>query len=448
MKPQGQTCDDLLPGGRTAPPAAHSLAAPDNDEIDALSERLTTLAARITATNAGTRGINLPSWPLAEYLPSLSHAPPGPAAPGRQNPPPLNSDADGRLWPQLPVPPQPPANVPEYKLLKAKLAEQTEELAQRHAQIADLSDIQQAQAGDLQLTRDHIIRLNNTIAELQRQNSERDIEIAGHAQKRIQAENENVELRALLDAALKSSAQLSQRLLDTEIVLNDRIVDVTAGQETIERLSAELAATQLQAQQMVAAARTESREAIAAAQAKTDSAIAAARSEIGIKVAAAEEKTTRIFSEDRQLQSQRHDQRVNALQNRIAECDRQAKLFERAYAELAGCCDGLSNKVDVLQGLREQAGKTIQAQREQIEFLETMMKVERQNAEATIQEMIAEFQREQKRIQAREQASAEIRKNIVQLLPKLLEQRRTNAATMAAAEGEPETAEPCAQQVA
>jgi DNA-directed RNA polymerase subunit F len=97
--------------------------------------------------------------------------------------------------------------------------------------------------------------------------------------------------------------------------------------------------------------------------------------------------------------------------------------LKKAHAELAARCDGLSKKVTSLEDTQQNVQETIKSQAEYLEFLETVLRVEREASEAKINELTGEFQRERLQLHAKEQASAEIRKNIVQLLPKLAERR-------------------------
>lgn len=382
-------------------------ATQSSSELDALSERLTTLADQINTTNAARRSDRSPAKPLAGYLQTLMRQPSEnkknksavktDGSENSQSPRNTTSaaeavsdfDTEGRLWPTLPTPKQ-----NRSLSLEAKLEEQSAELAERYVQIADLCNIQQTQASDLRMACEQIEVLSKTIGELREQIAERDDEIAAAMEKLNQAASENSDLQMRLNAERHTTVELSQRLLECEVSFNDRLVDITAGQETIERLRADLATAQ---------------------------------AAIPKAAAAAKEKADHFHNQERDLQTARSDRRVGELQARVVESEQRAEKIEKVYAELIVCCNSLSKKVAALEETKAEADTTIKAQAEQIEFLETITKIERQNAEATIKELVAEFQRDRQQLLDQEKASAEIRKNIVQLLPKLSARRNPPA---------------------
>ena len=97
--------------------------------------------------------------------------------------------------------------------------------------------------------------------------------------------------------------------------------------------------------------------------------------------------------------------------------------LERTHAERAVLFCTLTDKIAGLESDKDLAAETIGSQADQIEFLKRAVVIERQNAEATIKELATEFSREHAQLLARENAAAEIRKNIVQLLPRLIARR-------------------------
>lgn len=378
--------EPLLAGG----PAQGSSA------IDELSDRLVSLANQINQSNTARRS----SRP-AEFPPSLFRAParrPEPQAFAREalpsdgigivrEPPPL-LEADRRQWPQLPVPEV------DVQALKDRIDEQASELDRRNIEIAELCVQRQTQAGELKIARSEIETQRQSLAELQQIAAQHEVNAAAAAQKLIRAESEKAVLQTQFNEELATTTELSNRLLDIGVALNDKIVDIATHQDSIERLRAELAA---------ALAHTHR------------------------KVTEAEEKVDQRHCEERKLQVAGFEKRLAGAQALIAERDRQIETLEKAYAELAGCCDGLSRQIVALEDAQQQAGVALHSQSQHIDFLETMLNVERDNAQATLKALVAEFDRERQEIADRERQSAEFRKNIVLLLPKLAARRPAEA---------------------
>ena len=362
----------------------------DGDGIEALHLRLSSLADRITASNGPKRGEH--SLTLDEFLPTFLRVPEDdlrvPGAAG------LDVDPQGRRWPQLPTPPvavsakpEPkPAPKPDPKALTDKIAELTAELEHRYAQIAELTHIQQTQTGDLQIACSQLERLGTSNAELRHLAAERDAQLAAANQKLTRAENENRALRLRVEAERQTSAEMSERLLNAEAELNDMSVQAASHADAIERLNADVAAAKAEGERLVG-------EAV--------------------------EYGNRIHYDERKLLIAKFEKVVSDLLAKSAGDRHRIERTEKALAELAGCGDALSQKIIALEALRDHTGEVIHAQVGHIEFLETVAKVERDNAEATVRALIEEFRQECQRMQADEIASAEIRKNIVQLLPRL-----------------------------
>lgn len=377
--------------------------AADGGDIDELSHRLTTLADQINQSNSARRGNRAPGRPGDSYLPSLFKnltAPPAPQAtprepvfqvratpaveePGR-TPPPLSLEPDGRHWPQLPMPGV------DVRALEEKIETQAAEIDKREIEIAELYVLRQNQTNDLKVAHHEIETLRQSLAELQQLAAQHEMKSAAATQRFVRAESEKAVLQAQIDQELAVSAELTHRLLDVEAALNDKSVDVTAHQETVERLRIELAETRAQ----------------------TDR-----------QVAQAEEKVDRRHYDERKLQTASFEKKLAAAQALIDERDRKIETFEMAYAELAACCDGLSRQILALEDAQRQAAISVHSQSEYIIFLETTLKVERANSEATLKELAAQFEHEREKMQAREREAAEIRKNIVLLLPKLAARR-------------------------
>ena len=324
----------------------------DSDDIVPFSARLTELANRLAGARQSSR------------------------QPRRE------TDATGRVWPQLAMPPATQDKAPD-----AKPATQPDQVAERDLVIADLTGQQLAQAEELRNACAQIDHLIEMINALRHEGDSRDLDLATSAQRLIEAENDNADLQATLNAERQKSAALEQRLLEIESEFNDHQVGFTANRETADQLAREMAEM---------------------------------RVEVPKALAAAEVRAHRLFAEQLERLSERHEQQIDQLQTELAERERQTAHLEKTHAELAALFAALSGKIAGLEADKEQAAETIRRQAGQIEFLETTIKVERENADATIKELIAEFGRERERLLARDQDAAEIRKNIVQLLPQLM----------------------------
>jgi chromosome segregation ATPase len=441
--------------------AENELMAPlmpdDGGEIEKISDRLTTLAHKINDYNANRRG-NMPVGDLLpSFLTSLSkkpdvgrraeiaasrRLPQASQIDGAAVPPAFEIEPGDRIWPVLAKP-----DSAELRALENKIHEQAAELSRRHSEIADLTNLNQTQANELAtafgqidrlgeamdelrrqvadrnsladelrrchtqigeltsarqtqanemaLAREQIDRLDKALVEVQQMAAERENDVTETARKLIQSETEKVALKVQLGDERKQVNHLSLRLLNLEGTLNDRTTDLATSRETIEALMTELAS---------------------------------------VKAAADRRHTDTL----KQLRAD-FEKRVEDFHSRIDGRDRIIKNLEKSNFALACCCDELSKKASEISALQQHTCNTIEAQVDYIEFLETVTTVERENAEATIKELIAQFQSEREELLARENASAEIRKNIIQLLPVLAARR--NAAAEAKVEAQEEVQE-------
>lgn len=330
----------------------------------ALSVRLTNLAERICAANGTKSGKKSANKRASRVTPPHLHA-------------------DDRIWPPMSSFPEPPA-------AKARQQPYLEELSGRDFAVAGPGEQQAEQTEELRRACDQIDHLIATINALRLEADRRDIEIATATQKQIEADSEISELKAALAAERQKTTALSQRLLEVESTLNDRLVDFTIHRDTADRLSNELIL-----------ARTEAPKALAAV----------------------EVRAHRLFAEQVARITERHELEVQELRSALAGRNQDNDRLERAQAEHAMLFCALSDKIAGLETEKQRATEAIHAQAGQIEFIETAAVIERQNAEATIKTLAAEFGREREQLLARENAAAEIRKNIVQLLPRLIARR-------------------------
>jgi hypothetical protein len=297
------------------------------------------------------------------------------------NPP---ADPDGRRWPTLPAVPGAPV-----KALENTLAEQSAELAFRCAQIADLCNIRQQQATELQIACDEIERLCASIASLEATVSQCESDTAAAMQNLLHSEKEKMALRTLLESAQQDSSNALRRLLQAETELNDKELAIASALERIEELRGELAI----------------------------------KPEESSRIAAAVEEANQRHRTELNRRSMHFEEQIKKFEGMIADRETEIKKLqaERAKAEMRS--DDLAKTISVLESEQKQAQEKIESRASHIDFLETVLKVEREQSEEKLAQLAAELERARLQHSAAERATAEIRKDIVLLLPKLAARR-------------------------
>ena len=124
-------------------------------------------------------------------------------------------EADGRVWPEVPVP------INQTSALEKKIADQAIELNQRNAQIADLSNIQQQQTTVINDGCEQIDRLSRLVISLQDALNQEETECRSATEKLIALSSENDILRTRFDASLNETTELSKRLQSAEVELHE-----------------------------------------------------------------------------------------------------------------------------------------------------------------------------------------------------------------------------------
>jgi tropomyosin len=307
-----------------------------------------------------------------------------PGKPGvvRQADPPV--DPDGRRWPKLPPVPAAPV-----KALENTLAEQSAELALRCAQIADLCNIRQQQATELQIACDEIERLCGSIAELQATVADRESDTAAAMKNLLHSEKEKMELRTKLEKAQQDSAGALRRLLDAETELNDKELAIASALERIEELKEQLA---------IKPEETE-------------------------RTAAAVEEANQRHRSELNRRSMHFEEQIKKFESMIADRDTEIKNLQMECAKADMRNDDLARTIASLESDRQQAQEKIDSRASHVEFLETVLKVEREESEQKIADLTVELERARLKHSAAERATAEMRKDIVLLLPKLAARR-------------------------
>jgi hypothetical protein len=293
---------------------------------------------------------------------------------------------DERPWPTLEVP-----HKPGPSPLEKKAADQERELALRCTQVADLYDLQERQAAELQIAYAEIERLNAAFAELQETATEHATKSAERKKSNTALYQENALLRTKLDKALDDAADLSKEMLRVETLFNDRELVITSTLEQADLLKAELAAANIEIGRLTAAVGE-------ADQLRQDD---------------ANRKTAIIDELNRKIESLFVDHGI------------QLKTRDK----LAKRCDDIAKSAAALESANEEATNKLVAQAEHTAFLETVLRVERETAESRIKELTEQLEQERLHRTATEQVSAAMRQEMAALLRQFATRRHLQDAS-------------------
>jgi chromosome segregation ATPase len=294
-----------------------------------------------------------------------------PAPRGRAVPPAI--DLDERPWPTLDVPPKQGPSP-----LERKVAEQERELALRCTQVADLYNLQERLQAELQVAHDEIERLNATSADIQETATHHAIAAAERKKAVTALYQENAVLRGKLDKAHDEAADLSRQMLTIETMFNDREMVITTALEQADLLKAELsAATDEKAQ-----------------------------------LSAALDEANRRHQDDTARQAAAIEDLNRKLESLFVDNGIQLKTRDK----LAKRCDELTKTSVALESERQEAKSRLATQSEHTRFLETVLRVERETAEARIKELTEKLEHEHAQRAAADDASAVMRREMAALL--------------------------------
>ena len=274
-------------------------------------------------------------------------------------------------------------------VLENTVTEQSADLTLCRAQIADLCNIRNQQAAELQAAQNETERLTESVAALQETAIERESEAAAAMHKLRLSDNDRLALRAQLDDALNYSTELSQRLLEVNMLLNDKETAVASTQEQFDRLNEAFTETQ-----------AEKRE-----------------------LAALIEELKHRHRNELNDQRARFEGVLGRIKIVVAKRDQEIKRLEKAHSNLAGRYDGLVKSVGALESKQQQMQAKIDSRTGLIELLESQLRAERETAERQIDESNAALQRVRSEHAVAERALEEICKDIALLLPELAVRR-------------------------
>jgi chromosome segregation ATPase len=291
-------------------------------------------------------------------------------------------DSQGRRWPRLMTVPRNP--VTELENTVAKLSA---ELTQRSIQVADIYNLQQQQAGDLLIACDEIDRLSKSIGTLQHTITHLENDAVTSAKKLAQLDQENINLQQQLDKSLNESGALLQRLLRAETTLNEKELAIVSAQERYAQMRAEFTAAQTGA----------------------------------LRAATSVDEVNERHLNELNRQSSQFKGQIRKIEDMAAVQSGHVQNLEVSRAALSNRCDDLCKTLDAFESDKKNTREKFESQA--VEVLEVLLKVERESAENRISELTAELDRERIANLNTERASAEIRRNMLVLLPKLAELR-------------------------
>lgn len=390
----------------------HDKSAGNPPDIDELSARLAALANRIDTLNGGRRPQRLRGSPAEPRGPSFIERvlapepeairPAGtpPLAPAvtvhRDIPATVQREAEERSWPRLPVPGE-DAETPRGPDLAEQVMAQSAALREHEHRIDELTSIRDRQAQELRDTREHLERQALAIKSLRQLTGERDSEIAELTRRLMESEADKVALESQLASALRDASNASARLEAREGALSHRAADLAEAEQLIEHLRAELAAAQVA---------------------------------VATQVVAAEERVARRYENERGSLIANSERRIADLQSVVAERDARVATLEQDKVTLAEEIAALRALLDDSHAEIAAAIETAAGKDSHIAFLDTVIDVTRDNAEATVKELIAEFdreraafKREREELIAKAQTASAFQQDIAKLLPRLLERR-------------------------
>ena len=285
-------------------------------------------------------------------------------------------DPQARDWPTLPMPsrPTPPA-------LEKKLAEQTRELTLRCAQVAELHAQQGQQVAELQVAKEEIARLAAAIAPLRDELAQRDA-AAIEQQKQLAATlRDNATLRDKLATAQDQTRDLSEKLVALEAAYDDRETVAASALAELDVANAKLMNVAEKAEALAGAAQT--------------------------------------AENYRQDECQKLTATIQEQADKIDTLFTDQSMQFRVRDKLAKQCEELARTIGHLESEQRQTKTELEFQSGLSEFLEAVLRVERENSDEKVKELTDALERETSARLAIEQASAAMRQEIAALLGQL-----------------------------
>jgi chromosome segregation ATPase len=289
-------------------------------------------------------------------------------------------DLDDRPWPTLELPPQ-----PRQSALEKKVIEQERELSMRCTQVADLYNLQERQAAELQVAHAEIERLSKAFAELETIAAQHAKAAAERKSSIAALHQENAVLRSQLEKAVDDAAQLSNQMLTVDTMFNDREMIITSALEQADLLKAQLAAA-----------------------------------------TAENERLAAVIDETEKLQKDRikqHAAITDELNRKLGSLFVDNGVQMKTRDKLARRCDELTKANAALESAQAEAQARLSAQADHTAFLETVLRVERETAAAETRKLAEKLEQESLQRVAAEQAVKAMRRDMAALLQDMLARR-------------------------
>jgi chromosome segregation ATPase len=326
-------------------------------------------------------------------------------------------------------------------------AEQSNELATRRSQVADLQRRLQQQGADLQVAREENRRFGERMTLTDKRTVQLESETAALQQKFLITDKERTTLQASLEKAYAELSQVSQRLLDTDKALSSTQmrmqkaeVALSEAQAERHRLAAAVDDINQKHQNEISAHRTNF-ETLQARAAMTEKLLDEARQSLV-------ERADEIRMFDRRLadSSRMHatiGEKLGLIEEALAERNARIKELEQTRAAFSEKNDMLSKAVSTRENAYNRAQEHIVSLEERIQLLESEVKATRQANEMETEILNAKLQREQIARTMAEGAVEAGRKDIARLLQELasLQYHRASQTLSAEASAEPSATE-------
>ena len=333
---------------------------------------------------------------------------------------PAATDPNDRPWPTLPM----PHPNPELAALEKKLAERERELAVRCSQVAELHDLQKRQATELELARSEMGGFGNIIKSLEETIEQRDALVAAQQKKLSAVTRENTALVERFEAMLKDAAAHREALAAE----HQRQLAAAAREKASlqDRLDDAVRDTHEQSKRLLALETdyNDRETVVASAFADIDvlkAKLATAGAEAERLIAAVEATQLRHQDECAELQAKIDDQA-----KRIGTLFGDQNMHFKVRDTLAKRCEELTETINGLESAQKQSQTELEFQTGLGNFLETMLRVERETAQenaaaaqATIAQLTEELARERAERATTEETSVVMRQEIATLLAQL-----------------------------
>ena len=301
--------------------------------------------------------------------------------------------------------------------------EQTNELATRRVQVADLQRRLQQQGAELQVARDEYRRLSERVTQSDKRAVQLESESEALRQKFLVTDRERTTLKSSLEKAYTELSQVSQRLLDTDKALataQSRVqkaeLALNETQAERHRLTSTLDDISQKHQNEISSHRT-NQETLQARCTLTEKLLDEARQNLM-------ERAEEIRTFDRRLgdSTRMHSvigEKLGLIEEALAERNAKIKELDQARTSLAEQNDLLTRAVSTRENAYNRAQEHILSLEERIQLLESEAKAIRQTNETELEMLNAKLQREQIARTMAEGAVEAGRKDIARLLGEL-----------------------------